>query len=174
VAFSGSQDRVVDVEGVLQAFDDGKVDGVRSSGRRVLFGELVEESNEYGMPLDLSLKRLGGIESGQVGDPLAHRRAGLAHCVRPDRVTGGAFPGSVHAGEDEDVAQLGLMVFESLEGRVLAMLGAEFFPLAPDGTFAGVGESCGRFACFLERRHEMSFAFASDSRWSRRQGLLCG
>ena len=59
MAFPGSQDRVVDVEGVLQAFDDGKVDGVRSCGRRVLFGELVKESNEYGMPLDLSLKRLG-------------------------------------------------------------------------------------------------------------------
>ena len=69
------------------------------------------------MPVDLSLMRLGWIESVQVGYPLAHRRAGFVHCVRADRVTGGALLGSVHAGKDsdEDVAQFCLMVGDSFE-----------------------------------------------------------
>ena len=59
-----------------------------------------------------------------------------------DRVTGGPFAGSVHAGKDEDIAQFHLWVGDAIEQRCLAMLGAEVLPLFPDGSFSGASESC--------------------------------
>ena len=107
------------------------------------------------MPVDLSLVHLGWIESGQLGYPLAHRRAGFFHCVSVDRVTNGPLSGSVHAGKVEDVAQFCFRVGDSFEQRLLAMLGTEVIPLFRGGTFAAASESCGGLTCCLERRLEM-------------------
>ena len=126
------------------------------------------------MELVESLRLLAGIESGQVGYPLAHCRAGFTHCFRSDRVTGGSFSFSVHGCEHEDVANLRFRVKDSSEGAVRAVLCTEMFPLGEIGGRGSSGLNCCGFAAFVERRAEMRYCACSGFRCNRRQGLLCG
>ena len=122
----------------------------------------------------LSMSRLAGIESTQVGDPLAHLAAGLANGISFDRVTGGSFALAVSVAEDEDVAELVLLCRDSTEGSIVAEGPAKVPPLGEDRALFVPVLSCSGRGRDLDRSTEIKHCSVSDVRWSSCHGVDCG
>ena len=116
---------------------------------------------------------LAGIESTQVGDPLAHGQERFLDCISPDRVIGLSVA-SVAEGEDEEASQLSFVVRDITEGRLAAKVAAEAGPVVEDGVLGTSGLGRGSCGGALQRSAKISLEETSLGSCSSVQGHDCG
>ena len=109
----------------------------------------------------------------QVGDALTHGQWGLTNCASSDRFVGLA-PVAVAEAEHEEVAELVLLVLDSIEGRADPQLVAEFGPFAEDLVLGMLVLDDGAPSADLQSSAEVSSEAACGVKWSSFQGASCG